>query len=1348
MVNWFRNVKVVNKMALGFGIITLLLIGVVSISIWQTSKIQDEITDLAEVRTPTVQASLTMLNGVNHSLAALRGWMIIEDERFRKERRIAWDDEIRPAHRKLQDISTRGHGSSSNSRNLETVENYLTELRGYQQEIEDIAHTKENTPAVKILMDEAVPLAEIMAKNITMMIDLEKEQEATPIRKELFGIMADIRGSLGLGLANMRTYILTGNEKFKAEFLRQWDKNTRRFDSLGENVNMLTSEQIEAYNIFRKNRMIFTTLPKKMFDIRESNEWNLANAWLKTKAAPIAFDIKGIVERLVKDQNELISSDINRINLHKKYMDNINLIILAVSIPFAVIVAFFVTRAVTGPVSRLTNIAIQLGKGELSVRSNINTDDEIGLLAQSFDKMANDLDSLSKKQNDQNWLNTNIANITSKSQLTLDLESLASLFITEITPLMQAAYSVVYIKEIEEDEPVFTLYGSYGCKNQENVTLRFRLQEGLIGQCAFEKRPILLTRVPSNHIKVVTALGKSSPINILLQPFLAKNDVVGVIEIASFHEFTHIQEKLLIELSQPVANIINAIQANRTEELLTKTQELLEESQAQSEQLQTQQEELKTTNEELVASEETLKTQQEELKSANEELEESGQNLKTQQEELEESNKTLEDQRADIEMKNIEIEKKAYDLGLSSKYKSEFLANMSHELRTPLNSILLLSRFLIENKDNNLQKDQVEMAENISASGKDLLNLINDILDLAKIESGKVELILEDVLLNSVKAYVEQNFNHQAKDKGLVLKTKLANGLPDYIYTDMRKTEQVLKNLISNALKFTAAGTIVFSVRRPDSNINFVNANLRHNTCIAFVVQDTGPGIPKERQVEIFEAFKQMDGTINRKYGGTGLGLSISNELARLMGGEIHVQSEEGKGSTFTLYLPDKIEKLESSEPETVESVKPQSVFTPSTESNQTVNNEKIQVVQSIPDDRGDIVAGDKTLLIIEDDINFAQILMKLGREKGFKCVATVDGESGLQLVHDCNASAIILDIRLPGINGMIVLDRLKEDPKTRHIPVHMFSVEDNKHTAIKFGAVGFHTKPVSSEEIEESFRRIEHVISGKLKQILVVEDDEIARKAITELLGNGDITISSVSTGGEALKILRSKCFDCMVLDLGLDDMSGFDLLEKIKNDADLATIPVIVYTGKELSKEEEANLRRYTESIVVKGVKSHERLLDEASLFLHRVEANLPKEKQRMIRMVHNTEDIFKDKTVLLVDDDMRNVFALKKFLQNKGLEVVVAANGQESLEALDKDPEIDIVLMDIMMPVMDGYEAMQKIREQDRFKNLSIIALTAKAMKEDRAKCIQAGANDYLPKPVDIDKLTSLLRVWLYK
>ncbi|MGR3177571.1 MAG: response regulator [Candidatus Anammoxibacter sp.] len=1326
MVNWFRNVKVVNKMALGFGIITLLLIGVVYISIWQTSKIQDEITDLAEVRTPTVQASLTMLNGVNHSLAALRGWMIVEDERFRKERRIAWDVEIRPAHRKLQDISTRG-SDSSNSRNLETLENYLTELRGYQQEIEDIAHTKENTPAVKILMDEAVPLAKIMAKNITMIIDLEKEQEATPIRKELFGIMADIRGSLGLGLANMRTYILTGNEKFKAEFLRQWDKNTRRFGSLGENVNMLTSEQIEAYNIFRKNRMIFTTLPKKMFDIRESNEWNLANAWLKTKAAPIAFDIKGIVERLVKDQNELISSDINRINLHKKYMDNINLIILAVSIPFAVIVAFFVTRAVTGPVSRLTKIAIQLGKGELSVRSNINTDDEIGLLAQSFDKMANDLDSLSKKQNDQNWLNTNIANITSKSQLTLDLESLAGLFITEITPLMQAAYSVVYIKEIEEDEPVFVLYGSYGCKNQENVTSRFRLQEGLIGQCAFEKRPILLTRVPSNHIKVVTALGKSSPINILLQPFLAKNDVVGVIEIASFHEFTHIQEKLLIELSQPVANIINAIQANRTEELLTKTQELLEESQAQSEQLQTQQKELKTTNEELVASEETLKTQQEELKSANE---------------------VLEEQRAEIESKNVEIQKKAYDIETGSTYKSEFLANMSHELRTPLNSILLLSRFLAEDKDNNLQKDQVEMAENISSSGKDLLNLINDILDLAKIESGKVDLILGDVPLNSFTAYVKQNFNHQAKDKGLALKAELANGLPDNIYTDIQKTEQVLKNLISNALKFTAEGTVVFSVQRPEPNVNFVKDNLKHNTCIAFVVRDTGPGIPKERQVEIFEAFKQVDGTINRKYGGTGLGLSISNELARLMGGEIHVQSEEGKGSTFTLYLPERLDIVESPEPEIVEPVKPQPVFTSSTESNQTVNNEKIQVVQSIPDDRDNITSGDKTLLIIEDDIKFANIIMKLGREKGFKCVATENGESGLRLVHDCNASAIILDIILPGISGMVVLDRLKEDPKTRHIPVHMFSVEDNKHTAIKFGAVGFHTKPVSSEEIEESFRRIEHVISGKLKQILVVEDDEIARKAITGLLGNGDITISSVSTGSEALKLLGKKYFDCMVLDLGLADMSGFDLLEKIKNDAVLATIPVIVYTGKELSKEDETRLRKYTESIIVKGVKSHERLLDEASLFLHRVESNLPKEKQRMIRMVHNTENVFKNKTVLLVDDDMRNVFALKKFLQNKGLEVVVAVNGQESLEALDKNPEIDIVLMDIMMPVMDGYEAMQKIREQDRFKNLSIIALTAKAMKEDRAKCIEAGANDYLPKPIDIDKLTSLLRVWLYK
>jgi tubulin-specific chaperone A len=676
---------------------------------------------------------------------------------------------------------------------------------------------------------------------------------------------------------------------------------------------------------------------------------------------------------------------------------------------------------------------------------------------------------------------------------------------------------------------------------------------------------------------------------------------------------------------------------------------------------------------------------------------------------------------------------------------------MSHELRTPLNSILLLARYLFENKQKNLKEKEVEMAKNIHSSGNLLLNLINDILDLAKIESGKTELNPANLALNKLAEFVERNFSHSIKEKGLVLNVRVDKGLPGHVYTDQQRLEQIINNFISNALKFTSNGSIAFSITRPERGVNLIKSGLKIEETIAFSVSDTGEGIPQGRQGIIFEAFKQVDGSTSRQYGGTGLGLSISRDLASLMGGEIQLRSEIGKGSSFTLYLPEVLKIKESHETITegpsgdrIAEPKPKLYSQPAAYDLKAVSMPEM----TIPDDREDLSSGDKSILIIEDDEQFAEILMELGREKHFKCLIAGSGESGLKLADEYSPNAIILDIILPGMNGWIVMDNLKNNPKTRHIPVHFCSVEEHKKTAMRLGAIGYLSKPVSKEQIEDAFSYIEQHISSKIKRLLVVENDPVALKLITKLLGSRDIKIFTASTGRKAIKMLKSEYFDCVVLDLGVKNILGFDLLKFIKNEKTISDIPVIIYTERSLTEHEEEKLREYTESIVVKNAKSLDMLLDEVSLFLHRVETDLPKDKQKRIRMIYDKELVLKNKKILLVDDDMRNVFAIKCFLEEKEMNVLVATNGEECPEHLERDPEVDFVLMDIMMPKMDGLEAMRKIRKQKRFKNLPIIALTAKAMKTDRVKCIEAGANDYLAKPVDIDKLMSLLRVWLYK
>ncbi|MDQ3555623.1 MAG: response regulator, partial [Gemmatimonadota bacterium] len=1013
-------------------------------------------------------------------------------------------------------------------------------------------------------------------------------------------------------------------------------------------------------------------------------------------------------------------------------------------------------NSLTAQVRAIADVATAVTKGDLTRTITVDARGELDELKGNMNQMIANLKQTTDKNNEQDWLKTNLAKFSRMMQGQKDLESVSRLIMSELTPLVSARHGAFFLRDDGEGEPTLRLIASYAYRSRKHVANRFEFGEGLVGQAALEKEPILLTRVPDDYIQINSGLGESAPRNIIVLPVLFEGNVKAVVELASFGPFSPIHQLFLDQLAETVGVVINMITANmRTEELLQQSQGLTLELQNQSDELQKQQQELRRSNSELEAqaqslkaSEELLKEQQEELQQVNEELEEKASLLSEQ-------NKKVEQKNSEVEAARLSLEDKAEQLALSSKYKSEFLANMSHELRTPLNSLLILARLLAENKEGNLSDKQVEFAQTILGSGTDLLTLINDVLDLSKVEAGKMEIASASLRLAEVRDYVERSFRPLADEKGLDFAVELAPELPAEIRTDEQRLQQVLKNLLSNALKFTSEGEVRLTIRPAERGRPFGSSTLNAaNAVIAFAVSDTGIGIAKDKQRLIFEAFQQEDGTTSRRYGGTGLGLSISREIARLLGGEIRVESTSGSGSTFTLFLPDYFKAPEpiSGNDEAFERRPvPSAVFSPERGPAPVPAAPAAGPPERrhpVADDRDGIQPGDRTVLIVENDVPFARILLDMAREKGFRGIVTVDGESVPELVRFYQPDAITLDIDLPGMDGWEVLNRLKSQPGTRHLPVHIISAEDKRQRGLRSGAVSYLEKPVSREAVEDAFERISTFIDQRVRKLLVVEDDAAQRQSIIELIGDEDVEITAVETSDQALEALRTAHFDCMVLDLGLAGTSGFDLLESVKTTEEFRELPIIIYTGKDLSGPEETQLRRYAETIIVKDVKSPERLLDETALFLHRVESELPDEKRQILEQLHGSDNVFADKEVLVVDDDVRNIFSLTSVLEGHGMRVHFAENGREALTALGEHPDTDLVLMDVMMPEMDGYETTRAIRELPEFRQLPIIALTAKAMKGDREKCIDAGASDYITKPVDTEQLLSLMRVWMYR
>ncbi len=991
--------------------------------------------------------------------------------------------------------------------------------------------------------------------------------------------------------------------------------------------------------------------------------------------------------------------------------------------------------------------ANRIADGDYSVLIKPRSDkDSLGI---ALSEMTKTLQAKVIEINNQDWLKTGINKLDATMSGQRNLKDLTSKVLSFMAEYLEAQFGLVYL--VDELEGKLNLSATYAVEEKAIKNLKtVKPGEGLIGQVALDKKMLIVKEKPDDDIKIQLGFKAKDPANFLFYPVTFEGELVALIELASITPFDKLKLIFIKMAGDNIGvSITNSLANEKVRKLLAQTQDQANELAVQQEELRQANEELQEQTSALRVSEENLQAQQEELKVTNEELEERTHALELQRDAIREKNQELEKARR-------EIEQKARDLEKASRYKSEFLANMSHELRTPLNSILVLSQLMAENKKGHLDAKELEYARTINSAGADLLDLINEILDLSKVESGKIDLHIERFYFDDLVSFVTKSFGPLIEKKGLELFTKTSKTLPPHIMTDVQRVSQVIKNLFSNAIKFTHDGSITLNIYRPDENEDLSNSGIDPKKSTAISVSDTGIGIPPDKLKLIFEAFQQADGTTSRKYGGTGLGLSISKGFAELLGGEIKVESMEGRGTTFTLFLPDEFEPKSHDKlnlkPEPRENEMMEDIELPATDENQKAAADGIDVAdlgEEAFDDRNNIMEGDRVILVIEDDRTFAGLLYDLAHEHRFKCIVAYDGESGLHYADFYAPHAIILDIGLPGIDGYEVMNRLKLNKRTRHIPVHFISASNKSLESYKLGAIGFLRKPVSTESLEEAFKRIEDIVSNPVKKLLIVEDDETMRKSIINLMSDEHIQVTAVDSGEDAIERLKTEKFDCLILDLGLKNMTGFELLERIKKNEEMTYLPVVVYTARELTKEEDLKLQLYADSIILKGARSFERLLSETTLFLHQVESQLPEKKQEMLKRIHGREDVLSGKTILVVDDDMRNVFALTSVLESYNMTVIIGKNGREGIEKLEANSkDIDLVLMDIMMPEMDGYEAMQLIRKNKQFKKLPIIALTAKAMKDDREKCIAAGANEYLAKPVDTEKLVSLLRVWLYK
>jgi CheY-like chemotaxis protein/CHASE3 domain sensor protein/GAF domain-containing protein len=1081
-----------------------------------------------------------------------------------------------------------------------------------------------------------------------------------------------------------RGYIITGDEKNLAPYN---NASSRIFEHL-DKVNELTKDNSRQQKNIQDIRQLATQLTEQLsatINVRKTKGFEPAQ---QMEAADLS---KSILDKIRKEILDVKSIEQNLLSLRKQSSEkdarnfSIISIVLVILIVIVLIAVYIIITANIGALRKAQTEAIN-----------------------------------------RNRILEGTSGLAREIQGNIQLQELAQTIINYLATFTNAQLGAFYVAEGD----TLKMVSAYAIDKRTVNLPVIEFGEGLAGQAAAEKRTILVNNVPTGHFKINTSFGNITPQNIIALPFLFENSIAGVIELGAIHNFTPIQLEFLSIITDSIAIAISSSHVRQ------QTKELLEETQRQAEELESQQEELKQTNETLHAKTQLLENSEMELKAQQEELQQTN-------EALEEKASLLEIQKDVLRSAKMEVEAKAKELETTGRFKSEFLANMSHELRTPLNSILILSQLLAENRNNILGEKEQKHAQSIHSAGNELLNLINEVLDLSKVEAGKMDLEIDEVYIDHIADSLHNMFNEMAKNKqvNFIISNKTEN-FKHPLLTDEQRVQQILRNLLSNAFKFTpAGGKVLLEIQL----ISATDKASETNRLIAFSVTDTGIGIPANKQALVFEAFQQADGSTKRKYGGTGLGLSISKKLAEALGGDLKLQSEEGKGSTFTLFLPLKPGASRIIAPDNRTEVKKAAR---AIEAGHPGNKLPSSTTATDIDDRHSITENDRVILIIEDDEHFAMLLLELIRKKNYKGIIAHQGNAGLSFARHYKPDCIILDMKLNEMDGSEVLKKMKNDPELRHIPVQIISGYNRKKDVMELGAFDFIRKPVSQADIEGAIDRMEEFTRKKLKKLLIVEDNREQNNAIKELIGNEDVKFFSAYSGAEAYDTLLKEKFDCIIIDLGLPDMSGIDLMEKIKANGDLENIPVIVYTGKDLNKDELTRLNRLANTVVLKTANSVERLLDETVLFLHRAEHDLPQEKQRIIRQLHRSDEVLKDRTVLIVDDDMRNIYSLTNALEEEGLICLYADNGKEAIRKLEDHSEIDIVLMDLMMPEMDGFEAMQQIRKIEKYIKLPVIALTAKAMKGDREKCLETGFSDYISKPVNIEQLISLMRVWLYR
>lgn len=1316
----FKKFNLATKIAIGFGAVIMLLMFTILFGYNGLNKISEDFSHYRkiaknDVLAADIQTNL-LENEINFKNFIVTGEISAQKE-FEKNFRHM-EELIYEAKNNIQD--------KERDTKIDLILKYTQEYKEGFQEIVDY-QDRRNTIVLDILTKKGTELEENLAKLMESSFEYNDEED-------LYAMMEAQRHFL-LARLHVGKYLEDNKDNFADVVINEFSEMDIRLEYLNEVIS--DEGRQELIDLINKDKEDYINSFKDVISLIKNTNERI------NRLNDIGLEISNTAEEIKQSIIEEQSTFGPKV---KSTNDKAIVIMLALSfvaIILSVLVSIKIIRMVVFPVKTVTDTFKGFSEGEanLKVRLKANSVDEIGKMASYFNKFMDKLEIIMNESEKQNWLKTGQSELNEKIRGEQDITSLTYNIIAYVCKYLNAQVGAFYLKT---DDDTFKMVSSYAYKKRKNLTNEVKDGEGLVGQCALEKQTIVLSNVPHDYITINSGLGEAVPRNIMVTPCIYHEELNCIIEIGSFYKFSDPQIEFIETISEIIAISIN------TAESRTKLKELLDKSLKQTEELQLQQEELRQTNEELEEqakalkeSEASLQEQQEELRVINEELEDQTEGLKKQRDEINRKNEEL-------ERAQKEIEEKAIDLESANKYKSEFLANMSHELRTPLNSILILSKLLSDKQaKTTITEKDLEFANTIYSSGNDLLDLINDILDLSKVEAGKMEVNLENMNLSELVYDIERSFRQIAIEKGLDFKTNILNGLPEYIYTDPQRVKQIVNNLVSNSFKFTEKGGITVNISRPAPD-EIENNSIDHKTAIKISVIDTGIGIPKDKQKLIFEAFKQSDGTISRKYGGTGLGLSISKELTKLLGGSIILESKEGKGTNFAIILPEKLpEKHEFGKEKHSNKQKQQDLINKSDEEVAVTKVTDMKVSnQEIKDDEKILNSHERCLLIIEDDPSFSQILIELANEKGFKCLKAENGETGISLAAKYKPNAIILDIGLPGIDGWEVIKKLKENSSTKNIPVHVMSgYEDEDIVESKQGIVGYLKKPVGLDKINEIFQNIEYINEKPFNNLLIVEDNKSQRYSIKELFSNKGVQTKEVDTGEKAYNLLKSESFDCMILDLGLRDMSGLELLKNLRKN-NLLQIPVIVYTGKELSREEEAKLQKYAKTIIVKGPRSMERLMSEVSLFLHSITVKTAYEKSDITRMNFENDDGLSGKKILIIDDDMRNVFALSSVLEEKNIKVVVGKNGKEGIAKLNDNPDTDLVFMDIMMPEMDGYTAMREIRKIEKYQDIPIIALTAKAMKEDRNKCIEAGANDYLTKPVDIQKLISLVRVWLHK